>query len=254
MPIARTLIISILLCGSGPRVASAQEGWPPAALVACPAAADTLWAADSTASPPRIWIIGAVREPCWNRFTDPMRARVWRSAAAQDLYVRFLMRAERITELDAAADTARALFTLAWLAPPVHRDVVLAYTRTEPGDEQGEYNHTPYGIAVDGLARYAGHDERVRAHLLKLLRDGGSPWVRQRALHTLMRLNDPWARSQLSLVPKRELTLHDRASLARLMADGPCQADTYWQECYGVEGQDFHGCKPPPPQNTWCAF
>jgi hypothetical protein len=236
MTTARTLIVSIILCGSGASLTSAQEGWAPKALVACPAAADTLWAADPNASPPRIWIIGAVRHPCWNRFTDRIRNRVWRSSAALDLYVRFLMRAERIPELDAPSDTARALFTLAWLSPPVHRDVVLAYARTEPDDEQGEYNHTPYGTAVDALARYARHDDQVRTHLLNLLRDGGTPWVRQRALHTLMRLNDAWARSQLRQVPKRELTLHDRASLARVMADGPCRADTYWKECYGVEG------------------
>jgi hypothetical protein len=136
----------------------------------------------------------------------------------------------------------------------VHRDVILAYARTEPVNEHGEYNHTPYGTAVDALARYARYDGQARTHLINLLRDGGTPWVRQRALHTLMRLNDPWARSQLRLVPKRELTMRDRASLARLMTDAPCQPDTYWQECYGVEGQNFHGCKPPPPDYGSCAF
>ena len=251
---APTLIMCVILCCVVAGLAAAQEGWAPEALVACPIAADTLWTSDSTTPPPRAWIIGAVRQPCWNRFTDRIRSRVLRNSAAHDFYVRFLTNAERVPELDAPTDTARALYTVGWLAPPVHRDVLLAYARTEPANENGEYNHTPYGTAVDVLARYARFDGQIRTWLLKLLRDGGSPWVRQRALHTLMRMNDSWARSQLQRVPRRELTQHDRASLARLMADGPCQPDTYWQECYGIEGQNYHGCKPPPPDFAWCAF
>ncbi len=248
------ILCAILPCFSAASGAAQQEGWSPEALATCPSAADTLWASDSTATPPRTWIIGAVRQPCWNRFTDRIRSRVWRSSVAHDLYVRFLTRAEPVPELDAATDTARALYVLAWLAPAVHRDVLLAYARTEPVNEDGEHNHTPYGTAVDALARYARLDGQVRTLLLKLLRDGGSPWVRQRALHTLMRLNDPWARSQLRRVPSRELTLQNRGLLARLVADGPCPPDTYWQECFGVEGQRYHGCKPPPPDYNWCAF
>jgi hypothetical protein len=251
---ARALLSWIILSCIPAVSAGAQEGWSPEALVACPTAADTLWAADSVAAPPRIWLIGALRQPCWNRFTDHVRSRVWRSSAAHDFYVRFLTRAERIPELDASTDTARALYIVGWLAPPVHRTVVLAYARTEPANDDGEYNHSPYGTAVDALARYARDEEQIRTWLLNLLRSGGTPWVRQRALHTLMRMNDHWARSQLQRVPSRELTQQNRARLVRLMADGPCPPDTYWQECYGVEGQSFHGCKAPPPDFSWCAF
>jgi hypothetical protein len=250
---ARTLISCLILCCSGAALAAAQEGWPPEALAACPSADDTLWAADSTAPPPRIWIIGALRNPCWNRFTDPIRDRVLSSSAAQDFYLRFLT-TQRVPELDASSDTARALYILGWIAPLRHRGVLLAHSRTEPADEQGEHDSSPYGAALDALARYAPLDSKVRTWLLTLLRDGGSPWVRQRALHTLMRLNDPWARSQLGRVPKRELTHRERALLGRVMADGPCPPDTYWQECYGIEGQRFHGCKPRPPDYYWCAF
>jgi hypothetical protein len=251
---ARTLLLCISLCSTGAGSVSAQEGYPPEALAACPTAADTSWASDSTAPPPRIWMIGALRQPCWNRFTDRIRNRVLRSAAAQDFYLRFLTSAERVPELDAPTDTARALYTLGWLAPPRHRNVLLAYIRSEPADEQGEQDASPYGTALDALARYARLDRTVRTRILTLLRDGGSPWVRQRALRTLMRMNDPWARSQLGRVPAREVTQQDRAMVARLMADGPCPPDTYWQECYGIEGQRFHGCKPAPPEYYWCAF
>jgi hypothetical protein len=244
----------LILCCAGAALAAAQEGWTPEALAACPAADDTLWALDSTAPPPRIWIIGALRQPCWNRFTERIRERVSRSSAAQNFYLEFLTGGRRVPELDASTDTARAIYTLGWIAPPVHRDVLLAYSRTEPANEQGEQNHSPYGTALDALARYAPLDGRVRTRVLMLLRDGGSPWVRERALHTLMRLNDPWARSQLERVPRRELTHRNRALLARMMADGPCPPETYWQECYGIEGQRFHGCKPPPPDYYWCAF
>lgn len=250
----RALIICVTLVSSRATLGVAQEGWGPDALAACPAAADTLWASDSTAPPPRVWIVGALRQPCWNRFTDGIRSRVLRSSATHDFYVRFLSGAERVPEVDAPSDTARALYTLGWLAPPVHSNLLLAYARTEPANEGGENNHSPFGTAVDALARYGGLDGQVRARVLKLLRNGGTPWVRQRALHTLMRLNDPWARSQLRRVPSRELTHRDRALVARLMADGPCPSDTYWQECYGIEGQRFHGCKPLPPDNYWCAF
>jgi hypothetical protein len=250
----RTPIMGMILCCTAAAVAVGQEGWPPDALVACPAADDTLWASDSTTSPPRIWIIGALRQPCWNRFTDPIRERVVRSSAAQEFYRNFLTAVQQVPDLDASTDTARALYILGWIAPAVHRDVLLAYSRSEPSNEQGEHNHSPYGTALDALARYASVDGTVRTRLLTLLRDGGSPWVRQRALHTLMRLNDPWARAQLGRVPKRDLTHRDRELLASAMADGPCSPDEYWQECYGIEGQDFHGCKPRPPDHHWCAF
>jgi hypothetical protein len=251
---APRVIIYLILCCAGQASAAAQEGWAPEALVACPAAGDTLWASESTAPPPRIWIIGALRSPCWSRFTDRTRERVFRSSAAQEFYVRFLTAADSVPELDETTDTARALYALGWMGPPVHRDVLLAYSRTEPVNEERENNNSPYGMVLDALARYARLDDKVRTRLQVVLRNGGSPWVRQRALHTLMRVNDSWARSQLGQVPKRELTQQDRALLARLMADGPCPPDTYWQECYGIEGQRFHGCKPAPPDNYWCAF
>src|SRR4051812_2226687 len=96
VPMSNTprVIIYLILCCAGQASAAAQEGWAPEALVACPAAGDTLWASESTAPPPRIWIIGALRNPCWKRFTDRTRERVFRSSAAQEFYVRFLTAAD----------------------------------------------------------------------------------------------------------------------------------------------------------------
>ena len=65
----RALIICVTLVSSRATLGAAQEGWAPDALAACPAAADTLWASDSTAPPPRVWIVGALR-PAPHLFSD----------------------------------------------------------------------------------------------------------------------------------------------------------------------------------------
>lgn len=221
----------------------------------CPVVSDMLWVADTGAIPPRSWQIGAVRDQCGGRFTSELRKRVWQHPIAQTLYGRMLSGSERVAEFNTAADTARALYVLAWMAPLSYRDLLLAYVRTEPVSEEGEYGYMPFATALDGMARYAAAEPSVRTRLLSLLHDGESPWVRQRALHTLMRVNDAWARTALEQVPKRDLTQQDRALLRHLAADGPCEAGTFWQECYGVDGQQrAHRCQAPPPEREWCAF
>lgn len=209
----------------------------------CPSRADTLWASDTRTAIPGHWLEASLRTGCGHAgLPFAVRRRLRDDPAALAYYAGVLRDSIPASE-DARAWAVRQL---SWSADQRYFPLIQSAAREgTPGlTESGDYN-TAYWATVE-LAPYVSRSREARRVVWSAATHPTSEYARAAGILALAAANDRWSRGALRRLPLDAAEDHARRSALRALAHAPCKRGTILVEWFGVEGQDYSRCEPPP--------
>lgn len=98
--------------------------------------------------------------------------------------------------------------------------------------------------ATLSLAPFLNDSRAARRTVLRHASDPSSDRARRAAILTLATANSPWSRRVLERMHGRD----DEATgfVRNALAHRPCRPGTIFVEWFGIEGQNYSKCEPPP--------
>ncbi|HEX8904724.1 MAG TPA: hypothetical protein VF771_07785 [Longimicrobiaceae bacterium] len=209
----------------------------------CPSHADTLWAGNPRVQIPRNWLEASLRTGCAHAALPwAVRRRLRDDPASLAFYAAVARGA-----VPAGEDgRARAVLQLSWSADRRYFPLVLAAARagTPAVTPDSDYNAAYH--ATVALAPYLGISRQARRVVWRAATHPSSKYARQAGILALAAANDRWSRRALARLPLDSADPYVRQRAARALAHAPCKRGTIFVEWFGVEGQDFSRCEPPP--------
>lgn len=204
----------------------------------CPPRPDTLWAADPRGAIPRVWLDASVSQGCrYSGLPNAVRRRLRDDPSSLRYYEAVAGGALPRGEFERAT----AVVILRWNGRRRFLPLFLRVANgaiPETSEENAAYE------ATLSLAPFLNDSRAARRTVLRHASDPSSGRARQAAILTLATANSPWSRRVLERMHGRDEGT--TGFVRNALAHRPCRPGTIFVEWFGIEGQNYSKCEPPP--------
>ena len=208
----------------------------------CPSRADTLWTNEFANPIPLHWLDASLRLGCnYTHLPLSVRRRLRDDPASLEFYA-------NVVGDEGAPEHKRAwaLQQLSWSGEHRHLPLFIAAAQSgKPGIlPNGEYNLSYR--AINALASFIQRSRQARGLVWAAATNTNSEHARNAGAEALSTANTPWSRNMLRKLDLSKLDAYTRSRVDNALAHPPCRPGTIFAHWFGIEGQNYSKCEPPP--------